>query len=123
MQVPFELLEGGLSGPAFALHPGNVFGRGRRFGQVGQQRQFPVTIARGLFQDDSDAAQSPRRPTTIADSDILLIARAGLAPPDKTLFTLRLPGQSLVLAADKVGLPVRHPVQEIAKGATRLPRN
>lgn len=114
MQVRLELLEGGLDGPAFTIHPGNVFGMGRRSGEVRQQRQFPVTVARGLFQDDADATQAPRRPLTIADADPLFRDRPGLAAPDKALFTLGLPGQSLVLAADKGGAPGRNPVEEIA---------
>ena len=49
MEVRLQFLECGLYGPALAVQFSSLFGRSRRFGQVRQQGQYLVTIARGLF--------------------------------------------------------------------------
>jgi hypothetical protein len=70
MQVRLQFLEGGFDPPALAVHPGNVFGIGCACRQARQQRQFLVAIARGLLQNDTDAAEPTRIAATVADQDL-----------------------------------------------------
>ena len=51
-------------------------------------------------------------PLAIADPDPLFVDRTCLTTPDETLLTVRFPGQSLVLAADIVGLSALIPYRK-----------